>query len=64
MIQATYVPGSRRGRSNDLVKAMGSGGYVQSPGQPALPAEIDERVNAFLSAAWKGAWPYLGLDAT
>jgi putative transposase len=29
-----------------------------------LCAEIDERVNAFLSRPLEGAWPYLWLDAT
>ena len=42
---------------------MGAGGMSKSQ-VSRLCAEIDERVNAFLSRPLEGAWPYLWLDAT
>ncbi len=42
---------------------MGAGGMAKSQ-VSRLCAEIDERVNAFLSRPLEGAWPYLWLDAT
>jgi transposase-like protein len=48
---------------DDLVKAMGAGGMSKSQ-VSRLCAEIDERVNAFLTRPLEGAWPYLWLDAT
>jgi len=48
---------------DDLVKAMGAGGMSKSQ-VSRLCAEIDERLNAFLSRPLEGAWPYLWLDAT
>jgi len=45
------------------VKAMGAGGMSKSQ-VSRLCAEIDERVNAFLTRPLEGAWPYLWLDAT
>jgi putative transposase len=48
---------------DDLVKAMGAGGMSKSQ-VSRLCAEIDTRVNAFLSRPLEGAWPYLWLDAT
>lgn len=45
------------------MKAMGAGGMSKSQ-VSRLCAEIDLRVNAFLSRPLEGAWPYLWLDAT
>jgi len=42
---------------------MGAGGMSKSQ-VSRLCAEIDERVNAFLTRPLEGAWPYLWLDAT
>ena len=42
---------------------MGAGGMSKSQ-VSRLCAEIDVRVNAFLSRPLEGAWPYLWLDAT
>ena len=44
---------------DDLVKAMGAGGMSKSQ-VSWLCAEIDERVNAFLSGRWKGPGPTSG----
>ena len=57
VIQEAYVHGVSTRSVDDLVKAMGAGGMSKS-------AEIDDRVNAFLSRPLEGAWPYLWLDAT
>lgn len=64
VIQEFYVHGVISTRSvDDLVKAMGAGGMSKSQ-VSRLCAEIDERVNAFLSRPLEGGWPYLWLDAT
>lgn len=42
---------------------MGAGGMSKSQ-VSRLCADIDERVNAFLTRPLEGAWPYLWLDAT
>lgn len=48
---------------DDLVKAMGASGVSKSQVSRLL-AEIDERVNAFLTRPIEGEWPYLWIDAT
>ncbi|MCZ0962656.1 IS256 family transposase [Paracoccus benzoatiresistens] len=62
-LQEAYVHGVSTRSADDLVKAMGAGGMSKSQ-VSRLCAEIDERVNAFLSRPLEGAWPYLWLDAT
>lgn len=63
VIQESYVHGVSTRAVDDLVKAMGAGGMSKSQ-VSRLCAEIDERVNAFLSRPLEGCWPYLWLDAT
>jgi transposase-like protein len=63
VIQEAYVHGISTRAVDDLVKAMGAGGMSKSQ-VSRLCAEIDIRVNAFLSRPLEGAWPYLWLDAT
>ena len=63
VIQEAYIHGVSTRSVDDLVKAMGAGGMSKSQ-VSRLCAEIDERVNAFLSRPLEGAWPYLWLDAT
>jgi transposase-like protein len=63
VIQEAYVHGVSTRAVDDLVKAMGAGGMSKSQ-VSRLCAEIDGRVNAFLSRPLEGAWPYLWLDAT
>jgi transposase-like protein len=55
VIQEAYVHGVSRRSVDDLVKAMGAGGMSKSQ-VSRLCAEIDERVNAFLSRPPEGAW--------
>ena len=63
VIQEAYVHGVSTRSVDDLVKAMGAGCMSKSR-VSRLCAEIDERVNAFLTRPLEGAWPYLWLDAT
>jgi putative transposase len=63
VIQEAYVHGVSTRSVDDLVKAMGAGGMSKSQ-VSRLCAEIDERVQAFLTRPLEGAWPYLWLDAT
>src|SRR3954466_12463800 len=63
VIQEAYVHGGSTRSVDDLVKAMGASGISKSQ-VSRLCAEIDERVNAFLSRPIEGAWPYLWIDAT
>jgi len=63
VIQEAYVHGVSTRSVDDPVKAMGAGGMSQSQ-VSRLCAEIDERMNAFLTRPLGGAWPYLWLDAT
>jgi putative transposase len=58
-----YVHGISTRAVDDLVKALGAGGMSKSQ-VSRLCAEIDTRVNAFLSRPLEGRWPYLWLDAT
>jgi len=63
VIQEADVHGVSTCSVDDLVKSMGPGGMSKSQ-LSRLCAEIDERVNAFLTRPLEGAWPYLSLDAT
>ncbi|SDL57904.1 Transposase (or an inactivated derivative) [Mesorhizobium muleiense] len=63
VIQELYVHGISSRSVDDLVKAMGAGGMSKSQ-VSRLCANIDERVNAFLTRPLEGAWPYLWLEAT
>src|SRR4051794_18691122 len=63
VIQEAYIHGISTRAVDDLVKAMGASGISKSQ-VSRLCAEIDERVNAFLSRPIEGAWPYLWIDAT
>jgi transposase-like protein len=57
VIQEAYVHGISTRAVDDLVKAMGAGGMSKSQ-VSRLCAEIDERVNAFLSRPLEGACPH------
>ncbi len=61
-MQEAYVHGISTRAVDDLVKALGAGGMSKSQ-VCRLCAEIDTRVNAFLSRSLEGRWPYLWLDA-
>ena len=63
VIQEAYVHGISTRAVDDLVRAMGGSGVSKSQ-VSRLCAEIDERVNAFLSRPIEGTWPYLWIDAT
>jgi len=63
VIQEAYVQGVSTRSVDELVKAMGMSGISKSQ-VSRLCAEIDERVNAFLSRPLEGDWPYLWIDAT
>src|SRR5205814_8683015 len=63
VIEEAYVHGISPRAVDDVVKAMGASGISKSQ-VSRLCAEIDERVNAFLSRPIEGAWPYLWIDAT
>lgn len=63
VIREAYVHGVSTRSVDDPVRAMGAGGMSKSQ-VSRLCAEIDERVNAFLTRPLEGAWPYLWLDAT
>lgn len=63
MIQEAYVHGGSTRAVDDLVRGMGGAPHVQEL-VSRLGAEIDERVQAFLTRPMEDAWPYLRLDAT
>ena len=63
VIQEAYVQGISTRSVDDLVKAMGMEGISKSQ-VSRLCAEIDERVQTFLTRPIEGEWPYLWLDAT
>jgi transposase-like protein len=63
VIQEAYVHGISTRSVDDLVQALGCSGVSKSQ-VSRLCAEIDERVQAFLSRPIEGEWPYLWLDAT
>jgi putative transposase len=63
VIQEAYIQGISTRSVDELVKAMGMTGISKSQ-VSRLCADIDERVNAFLSRPIEGDWPYLWIDAT
>jgi len=63
VVQEDHVHGVSTRSVDDLVKAMGASGVSKSQ-VSRLVAEIDERVNAFLTRPIEGEWPYLWIDAT
>jgi len=63
VIQEAYVQGISTRSVDDLVRAMGMDGISKSQ-VSRLCAEIDERVQTFLTRPIEGEWPYLWLDAT
>jgi hypothetical protein len=63
VIQEAYVHGISTRAVDDLVRAMGGSGVSKSQ-VSRLCAEIDERVQAFLTRPIEGIWPYLWIDAT
>lgn len=63
VIQEAYIQGISTRSVDDLVKAMGMTGTSRSQ-VSRLCAEIDERVQAFLTRPIEGDWPFLWLDAT
>ena len=63
VVQEACVHGVSTRAVDDLVKALGAGGMSKSQ-VSRLCAEIDTRVDAFLSRPLEGRWPYLWLDAT
>jgi len=63
VVQEAYIQGVSTRSVDDLVKALGMGGISRSQ-VSRLCAEIDERVNAFLTRPIEGDWPYLWIDAT
>jgi putative transposase len=63
VVQEAYVKGISTRKVDDLVQALGMTGISKSQ-VSRLCAELDERVEAFLSREIRGQWPYLWLDAT
>jgi transposase-like protein len=63
VIQEAYIHGISTRSVHDLVRAMGMEGVSKSQ-VSRLCAEIDERVQDFLTRPVEGDWPYLWLDAT
>jgi putative transposase len=63
VIQEAYIQGVSTRSVDDLVKAMGMEGINKSQ-VSRLCADIDERVDAFLTQPIEGDWPYVWLDAT
>ena len=63
VIQEAYIQGVSTRSVDELVKAMGMAGISKSQ-VSRLCAEIDERVNIFLTRPLEGDWPYLWIDAT
>jgi transposase-like protein len=61
VIQEAYGHGISTRSVDDLVKAMGAGGMSKSQ-VSRLCADIDERVNAFLTRPLEGVWPYLSTN--
>jgi putative transposase len=63
VIQEAYVQGISTRSVDELVKAMGLEGISKSE-VSRLCAELDEKVQAFLTRPIEGDWPYLWIDAT
>ena len=62
MIQEADIQGISTRSVDDLVRAMGMDGVSKSQ-VSRLCAEIDDRVQDFLTRPIEGDWPYLWLDA-
>jgi len=63
VIQEAYVKGVSTRKVDDLVQTLGMTGISRSQ-VSRLCAELDARVEAFLSRPISGHWPYVWLDAT
>jgi transposase len=63
VIQEAYIQGISTRSVDDLVRAMGLDGVSKSQ-VSRLFAEIDDRVQDFLTRPIEGDWPYLWLNAT
>ena len=63
VIQEAYVQGVSTRSVDELVQAMGMTGISKSQ-VSRLCAEIDGKIDTFLSRPLEGDWPYLWLDAT
>jgi len=63
VIQEAYIQGVSTRSVDALVQAMGGSGVSKSQ-VSRLCAEIDERVQAFLTRPIEGEWPYVWIDAT
>ena len=63
VVQEAYIQGVSTRKVDDLVQALGMTGISKSQ-VSRLCADIDERVEAFLTRILNGQWPYLWLDAT
>ncbi|TNJ38686.1 IS256 family transposase [Phaeobacter sp. B1627] len=63
VIQEAYAHGVSTRSMDELVQAMGGTGISKSQ-VSRLCAEIDDRVDAFLTRPIEGEWPYLWIDAT
>jgi putative transposase len=63
VIQEAYIQGVSTRSVDSLVRALGMGGVSKSQ-VSRLCAEIDERVQAFLTRPLEGPYPYVWIDAT
>ncbi len=63
VIQEAYIQGTPTRSVDDLARALGMDGVSKSQ-VSRLCAEIDERVQGFLTRPIEGDWPCLWLDAT
>jgi putative transposase len=63
VVQEAYVKGISTRKVDDLVQAMGMTGISKSQ-VSRLCADLDERVQTFLSRPLSAQWAYLWLDAT
>ena len=63
VVQEAYIQGVSTRSVDDLVRAMGMEGISKSQ-VSRLCADIDERVQSFLTRPLEGDWPYIWLDAT
>ncbi len=63
VIQEAYIQGVSTRSVDELVRALGMEGISKSQ-VSRLCAEIDDRVQTFLTRPIEGDWPYIWLDAT
>jgi transposase-like protein len=63
VVQEAYIQGVSTRSVDELVRAMGMEGISKSQ-VSRLCADIDERVQSFLTRPLEGDWPYIWLDAT